>query len=166
MPQCMICSNPVREFIDPALLQRDRDAADPNFNGKTPSVEALCIQLQQEYGDSAKFPFTLPQLLSHAKNCQRYVKPEPQPIPTILKEIEVDGEMLPVPSSEVVEAHLLAIGLQQMLMHPDVVKPHHLVQIIKNRGSKGGLEDLMRVVGDIIKSNPPDRKGPMAPPDE
>ena len=166
MPQCLICDLPVREFIDPALAQRDADEADPNFNGKTPSVEALCIQLQRKYSDPNGFSFTLPQLLSHAKNCTRYVKPEPRPIPSILKEIEVNGEKLPVPSSEVVEAHMLAIGLQQMLKHPDVVKPHHLVQIIKNRGSKGGLEDLMRAVSDIIKSNPSDRKGPMAPPDE
>jgi len=96
------------------------------------------------------------------------VRPEPQPIPTegFLKQIEVDGKMLSVPSSEVVEAHMLAIGLQQMLEHPEVVKPHHLVQIIKNRGSKGGLEDLMKAVSDIIKSNPAAREGPMAPPDE
>jgi len=163
---CAICDHPFRDKIDEAL--DDRDNANPN--GEVPSLEALCVQLQKKYTDKSLFPdtypFTLPDILTHATKCPRYVE-SLVPMPSegsVITEVEVGGETIVVPSWDLLKAYIRAAGLLNIIKHPDSVKPQHLIRLQELEGGKGNLDILFDAVRDLLSHHPPDAKGPMAPP--
>ena len=159
---CLVCDHIRRDKIDEALLEWEAT----DLNGEKPSLEALCVQLQKEYGSKGDFTFTLPDMLTHAKKCPRYKKSE---LPAVtegsaITEVTIGDEVVAVPPWELVIAYIKAAGVLEIIKHPDIVRPQHLLRAMELEGGKGSMDQLMEAVQNILSRHPPDARGPMAPP--
>jgi hypothetical protein len=163
MPTCLVCDSPSRTDIDRELAQWD--ALTAVSNGDAPSIEATCIRLQGEYG-KGKWAFTLPEMLDHARSCKRYVEPEVEESSQgIIQEVVIKGETYSVPSDELVKAHIMAAGVKNIIDNPTIVKPNHLIALMKIGGGGDFGKALVDFVSRALVQHDPKAEGPAKPPD-
>lgn len=165
-PPCPICNHPQRALIDAQILDWKglRVAAG---KGKGPSFSDLMVKVTTQVPSVAEF--STDEIVRHL-SCRPAPAPlaiEPAPREQAAQEFVVleDGERLRVPDPQELAKAILAAGLENIRKHPEIVKPAHILSVLKLLGGVERDEELIELVKRLISEHPGTRTGPFLPPD-